>query len=64
MHKHFLHQSMTDKSFSTPWDGMTGQLTVSDAFPGEEGLQQTAFEMWWRTRRNQSSSFGDTDESI
>jgi len=24
----------------------------------------TAFEMWWHTRRNQISSFGETDESI
>jgi len=25
---------------------------------------QTAFEMWWHTRRNQISSFGESDESI
>jgi len=25
---------------------------------------QTAFEMWWHTRRNQISSFCATDESI
>jgi len=25
---------------------------------------QTAFEMWWHTRRNQISPFGKTDESI
>jgi hypothetical protein len=25
---------------------------------------ETAFEMWWYTRRNQISSFGETDESI
>ena len=24
----------------------------------------SAFEMWWHTRRNQISSFGETDESI
>jgi len=24
----------------------------------------TVFEMWWHTRGNQSSSFGETDESV
>jgi len=28
------------------------------------GVSKTAFEMWWYTRRNQISSFGETDESI
>jgi len=27
-------------------------------------MWHTAFEMWWHTRRNQISSFGETDESI
>jgi len=26
--------------------------------------EYTAFEMWWHTRRNQISSFGETDGSI
>jgi len=27
-------------------------------------MKQTASEMWWHTRRNQISSFSETDESI
>jgi len=26
--------------------------------------EQTAFEMWWHTRKNRISSSGETDESI
>jgi len=40
---------LPDCATSAPWRLLDGQ---------------TAFEMWWHTRRNQISSFGETDESI
>ena len=31
---------------------------------GRDTRMVEAIEMWWHTRRNQISSFGETDESI
>jgi hypothetical protein len=33
-------------------------------FTGNSVVMHSAFEMWWHTRRNQISSFAETDESI
>ena len=36
---------------------------ILSVFP-DTSLADTAFEIWWHTRRNQISCFGETDESI
>jgi len=53
------------------WTMLSGSVSPRHgAFSGcgwSRGFQwgrQTAYEMWWHTRRNQISSFGETDEPI
>ena len=44
--------------------GMKNSLWCERSAPLLQSQYYTAFETWWHARRNQISSFGETDESI
>jgi len=54
--------------FNKPHKSTTALAESLIALPfvnkGDENIKYSAFETWWHTRRNQISSFAETDEYI
>jgi hypothetical protein len=60
LHVHTLTRRMWVKHATSPVHGMFMGRSLRQKGKG----WQIAYEMWWHMRRNQISSFGETDESI
>jgi hypothetical protein len=65
-HTRYMPRPFHSSRFNHPKNiGWRVQITERRKIRVLEALfRYTAFEMWWHTRRNQISSFGETDESI